>query len=141
MNCLGCRIARGMEPDLNIVYENEYLTCVLDIAPFNEGHLLILPKQHYLDVEELDSETAKAIMAASQKLSIALKQVFRPDGISICQNGGIFNDLTHYHMHLIPRYKGDGFSWSAPKTSHGAELRLRETKDRMIWSLKDTPHR
>ncbi|ACT02567.1 HIT family protein [Paenibacillus sp. JDR-2] len=135
MNCLGCRIASGMEPDLNIVYENEYLTCVLDIVPFNEGHLLILPKQHYLDVEELDSETAQAIMAASQKLSIVLKKIFCPDGISICQNGGLFNDLTHYHMHLIPRYKGDGFSWSEPATPHGAELRLRETRERMVRGL------
>ncbi|WP_435163829.1 HIT family protein [Paenibacillus glycanilyticus] len=141
MDCLGCRIANGLEPDLHIVYENEYATCVLDIAPFNEGHLLILPKQHYLDVDELDSETAQAIMAASQKLSVALKEVFRPDGISICQNGGIFNDLTHYHMHLIPRYKGDGFFWSEPQTPHGAELRLRETRARIISGLKDTPQR
>lgn len=44
MDCLGCRIANGIEPDLNIIYENEYVTCVLDIAPFNEGHTLILPK-------------------------------------------------------------------------------------------------
>jgi histidine triad (HIT) family protein len=109
MECLGCRIANGIEPDLNIVYENEFITCVLDIAPFNEGHTLILPKKHYWDVEEMESETAYAIMDASKKLSIALKSLFKPDGIRICQDGGKFNDLTHYHMHLIPRYEGDGF--------------------------------
>ncbi|CAM3236829.1 HIT family protein [Paenibacillus lupini] len=58
MDCLGCRIANGIEPDLNLIYENEFVTCVLDIGPFNEGHVLILPKQHYLDIEELDSNTA-----------------------------------------------------------------------------------
>ncbi|MFE4709726.1 HIT family protein [Paenibacillus sp. NPDC056722] len=65
MECLGCRIANGIEPNLNIVYENELITCVLDIAPFNEGHTLILPKKHYRDVEEMESETAYAIMDAS----------------------------------------------------------------------------
>lgn len=44
MDCLGCRIANGIEANVNVVYENEFVTCVLDIAPFNEGHLLILPK-------------------------------------------------------------------------------------------------
>lgn len=44
MECLGCRIANGIEPNVKVVYENEFITCVLDIAPFNEGHTLILPK-------------------------------------------------------------------------------------------------
>lgn len=137
MKCLGCRIANRIEPNLNIVYENEWVTCVLDIAPFNEGHILILPKKHYLDVEELDQTTAYAIMDASQKLSIVLKSLFQPDGITICQNGGKFNDLTHYHMHLIPRYEGDGFSWSEPLHLHGAEKRLSATRDKYIMALKE----
>ncbi|MBH5316437.1 HIT family protein [Paenibacillus sp. GSMTC-2017] len=137
MACLGCRIANGIEPDLNVVFENELITCVLDINPFNEGHLLILPKQHYWDVEELDSKTAYSIMDASKKLSIVLKSLFKPAGISICQNGGKFNDLTHYHMHLIPRYEGDGFTWSEPLNPHGAGQRLAETKEKFVEVLKE----
>ncbi|PWV90953.1 diadenosine tetraphosphate (Ap4A) HIT family hydrolase [Paenibacillus cellulosilyticus] len=135
MECLGCRIANGMEPDLNILYDNEFITCVLDIAPFNEGHTLILPKKHYLDVEEMDDETAYAVMDASKKLSIVLKRLFKPDGITICQNGGRFNDLSHYHMHLIPRYEGDGYHWSEPLHPHGAELRLNQTKEKIVKAL------
>jgi diadenosine tetraphosphate (Ap4A) HIT family hydrolase len=135
MECLGCRIANGIEPDLNIIYENELITCVLDIAPFNEGHTLILPKKHYWDLEEMDSETAYAVMDAAQRLSIVLKSVFRPDGISICQNGGKFNDLSHYHMHLIPRYEGDGFSWSEPLRPHGAENFLSQTREKLLKAL------
>lgn len=137
MDCLGCRIANGIEPDLHIVYENERITCVLDIAPFNEGHTLILPKKHCLDVEELDSGTAYAVMDASQKLSVVIKSFFQPDGISICQNGGKFNDLAHYHMHLIPRYEGDGFCWSEPLHPHGAEQRLSQTKEKMVEALNE----
>lgn len=135
MECLGCKIANGIEPNLNIVYENRFITCVLDIAPFNEGHLLILPKKHYRDVDEIDSETAYAIMDASKKLSKSLKDLFKPDGIRICQDGGKFNDLDHYHMHLIPRYEGDGFTWGEPLHPHGAEKRLSETKEMIIKIL------
>lgn len=137
MECLGCRIANGIEPNLNIIYENKLITCVLDIAPFNEGHTLILPKKHYLDVEEMDDETSYAIMYASKKFSTVLKRLFRPDGIRICQDGGIFNDLTHYHMHLIPRYEGDGFSWCEPLHPDGAEKRLRQTKEKILKALNE----
>lgn len=85
MECLGCRIANGMEPNVKVVYENEFITCVLDIAPFNEGHILILPKKHYWDLEEIDSETSYAIMDGAKKLSVVLKDLFELDGISICQ--------------------------------------------------------
>jgi histidine triad (HIT) family protein len=135
MECSGCRIANGIEPNLNIVYENELITCVLDIAPFNEGHTLILPKKHYWDVDEMESETAHAIMDASQKISRALKSLFNPHGIRICQDGGKFNDLTHYHMHLIPRYEGDGMTWDEPLHPDGAEERLSQTKDKILKVL------
>jgi len=135
MECLGCRIANNIEPNLNIIYENEWITCVLDIAPFNEGHTLILPKRHYLDVDEIDPHTAYAIMDALQMLSIVLKKVFKPDGLRICQDGGVFNDLTHYHMHLIPRYQGDGFTWGEPLHPDGAENRLSQTRERILKAL------
>ncbi|WHY20784.1 HIT family protein [Paenibacillus sp. G2S3] len=136
MECLGCRIANGIESNVKVVYENEFITCVLDIAPFNEGHILILPKKHYLDLEEIDSETSYAIMDGSKRLSVVLRTLFEPDGISICQNGGKFNDLTHYHMHLIPRYEGDGFAWSEPLHPHGAENFLSETQAKFLDVLK-----
>ncbi|CAG5080229.1 Protein kinase C1 inhibitor, pkcI [Thermobacillus xylanilyticus] len=137
MECLGCRIANGVEPGVQIVYENERLACVLDIDPFNEGHLLILPKAHAVDVEELDSATAHAVMDASMKLSAVLKKLFRPDGITVCQNGGKFNDLGHYHMHLIPRYEGDGFSWGEPARPHDAGRRLSETREKIVKAIRE----
>lgn len=60
---------------------------MLDIAPFNEGHLLILPKAHAVEVEELEPAVAYVIMDASRKLSATLQRVFRPDGITISGTG------------------------------------------------------
>ena len=125
--CLGCRLSNQLEP-VNVVYENEYVCCFLDIEPFNEGHTLILPKKHYLDVEELDIETANAIMIASMIISKALKELFNPDGITICQNGGKFNDLTHYHMHVIPRFEGEPFYYEEQKDNIKEKAKFLETK-------------
>ncbi|HEY2491664.1 MAG TPA: HIT family protein [Paenibacillus sp.] len=130
MECLGCRIANHIEPEVNVVFEDDHITCVLDIAPFNEGHILILPKEHFHDLEELKQDTLTAIMDAAVRMTNIIKKIYKPDGISICQNGGIFNDLTHFHMHVIPRYKDDGFTWSEPRIEHKAETRLKETRSK-----------
>ncbi|MDQ8736114.1 HIT family protein [Paenibacillus sp. LHD-38] len=129
--CLGCQLANH-RIEAYTVYENEWVTCFLDIAPLNEGHLLILPKQHFLDVDDLDERTANEIMKASAMLARLLKAEFQPDGITVIQNGGKFNDLTHYHMHVFPRYVEDGFAWAEPADSTNAKERLSETKERLV---------
>ncbi|MED1951728.1 HIT family protein [Brevibacillus centrosporus] len=131
VECLGCRLANSLE-EVHVIYENEHVCCILDVDPFQEGHTLILPKKHFTDLVDLDIGTATEIMKASQKITTALKKVFRVEGVSVCQNGGIFNDLGHYHMHVIPRFKGDGFSWGEPLFEHGAAMRLGETRKKML---------
>lgn len=136
-DCLGCRLANKREA-IYLVYEDDYVTCFLDHAPFNDGHTLILPKQHFLDVDELDEETANAIMKASIKISKVLKHLYDPDGITINQNGGVFNDLTHYHMHVVPRYEGQCFGDFYREEEVG-EVDVRELKrvrGRMVEAIE-----
>ena len=133
--CLGCKLANKIEPT-HVVYENTFITCILDIEPFNEGHMLILPKNHFVEVEELDQVTADSIMQASMKLSKVIKHLFEPDGISICQNGGQFNDLDHYHMHLIPRFHGQLFYNEEVVDNSIVKSKLGETKSKVIQQLK-----
>jgi histidine triad (HIT) family protein len=134
--CLGCRLFNQLEP-VNIVYENELVCCFLDIEPFNEGHTLILPKKHYLDVEELDLETANAVMKASIQISKALKKLFNPDGITICQNGGKFNDLSHYHMHVIRRFEDQPFYIEEQKDITKEKAKFSETKAKMTNMIEE----
>ncbi|WP_274648738.1 HIT family protein [Paenibacillus humicola] len=129
--CLGCKLA-NKRIETNTVYETDLVACILDIAPLNEGHILILPKQHYHDVDDLDENTANEIMKVSLMFARLLKEQFRPDGITIIQNGGLFNDLTHYHMHVFPRYRSDGFAWVEPKDTTNAKGRLNETKEKLV---------
>lgn len=107
--CLGCSLANKELP-VSVVYENDYVTCILDHDPFNEGHTLILPKKHFRYVDEFDSETALAVLKASQLLTKVIKKLYNPHGITICQNGGGVDDLTHYHMHVVPRKENQDFS-------------------------------
>ncbi len=67
-----------------------------------------------MDTEELDKETRLEVMNTVALLSAAIKELYKPDGISVMQNGGYFNDVKHYHMHVFPRYKHDGFGWVEP---------------------------
>lgn len=128
--CLGCQLA-NKQMDTHTVYENELLICILDIEPLNEGHILILPKRHYYDVDDLDDITANEIMKTSAMLSRVLKAHYQTDGITIIQNGGKFNDLAHYHMHVFPRYIGDGFEWVEPSDTKNAKGRLHETREEL----------
>lgn len=109
MECLGCKLANE-EEIIYKIYEDDYVTCFLDHEPFYPGHTLIVPKQHVVEVDELDDVVAKSIMDASKLIAKAIKVLYEPDGITICQNGGIFNELTHYHMHVVPRYKERSFA-------------------------------
>ena len=110
-DCVFCRIAKHMAP-AQIIYEDGDIVCFLDCDPVNVGHVLVVPVKHYLDVDELPESTACAIMRLSARVAGSIKAIFHPDGYSIMQNGGVFNDIGHYHMHVFPRYVGDGFHWA-----------------------------
>lgn len=109
--CVFCDIA-NKKIETSVVYENNNVMAFLDYEPINEGHILLIPKKHYLDVDELPAELLKELMETSQKLVTAVKKVYQPEGYSIMQNGGAFNDVGHYHLHIFPRYSGDGFGWT-----------------------------
>lgn len=137
MECIGCQLANG---DLTryMIYENSYLCCILDHDPYNEGHVLIIPKQHVVDVDECDEDTATEIMKASIIISKAIKLIYQPDGITICQNGGVFNELAHYHLHIVPRYKNQSFAAfynSKPLNNQKTKDKLYETKQTLIEAV------
>ncbi|MDG1595621.1 HIT family protein, partial [Bacillus cereus] len=84
------------------------------------------------------------IMDASKLIAKAIKVLYKPDGITICQNGGIFNELTHYHMHVVPRYKERSFAefytvQSGEKKNHNLEeikTLLKEEIEKILHTKK-----
>ena len=137
--CLGCELANKELP-VQVVYEDEFVCCILDHDPFNEGHTLILPKTHFRYVDEFDSETATAVMKASQLLSKALKNIFKPDGITVCQNGGTIDELSHYHMHVVPRYENQSFAsfyTEEPWDNEDLKEKLPKTRNELARAISD----
>ena len=111
-NMRECIFCHKEKLSTDIVYEDEMVMAFMDMDPINEGHVLLVPKNHYLDVDEMSDEILTHLMLVSKKIVAVLKEIYNPDGYSIMQNGGEFNDVGHYHLHIFPRYKGDGFGWT-----------------------------
>ena len=83
---------------------------ILDISPAAKGHALIIPKEHYANIYELPEEMAASAMVLAKKLAAHMTEILQCDGFNIIQNNGepAGQTVFHFHMHLIPRYKGDG---------------------------------
>jgi len=111
--CMFCDIIARREKAY-ILYENDDVCCFLDKYPINKGHVLVVPKKHYEEFSEVDSRSLAEVILLGQRIARILEKVLKPDGITVLQNNGIFKDVPHYHMHIFPRYKEDGFSWNEP---------------------------
>lgn len=107
-NCIFCLLANGDIPTMSL-YEDEDFNVIFDAAPATVGHCLILPKQHYKNIFEIDEETQAKAFKLAKKLAPVLVDVFDADGINILQNNNEAAGQTvfHYHIHLIPRYQGE----------------------------------
>lgn len=108
VNCIFCKIAAGEIPSATI-YEDEDFRVILDIEPASKGHALILPKEHYANLYELEDEIAAKALVLAKKIITRLTDILGCDGYNIVQNNGTVAGQTvfHYHMHLIPRYEQD----------------------------------
>lgn len=109
MDCLFCKIIDGVIPSKTI-YEDEIVKVFLDINPNTNGHCLIIPKKHIVTVNELDNNLINHILEVEKKMYKLLKEKLNIDGLTIVQNNEYGQEVKHYHVHLIPRYKNDGWS-------------------------------
>ncbi len=106
-NCIFCKIVAGEIPSRTL-FEDEDFKVMLDVGPASKGHALIVPKEHYANIYELPDELAGKAMRLAKRMATHMTNVLNCDGFNILQNNGEVAGQTvfHYHMHLIPRYKG-----------------------------------
>lgn len=123
-DCIFCKISGGEIPSTTL-YEDDSFRVIFDLGPASKGHALILSKKHFDDVFSMDEETASKVFVVAAKVAKAMKEVLKCDGMNILQNNGTIAGQTvfHFHMHLIPRYEGDGINigWT-PKTADAEVL-------------------
>lgn len=123
-DCIFCKIANGEIP-AKTLFEDERFRVILDLGPATKGHALILPKNHAANLYELPDEDARAVLPLAKKLGRLMKGKLHCDGLNLVQNNGETAGQTvlHFHLHLIPRYEGDGqrIGWN-PTTPSQEEL-------------------
>ena len=106
-DCIFCKIANGEIPS-STVYEDEDFRVILDLGPAAKGHALILPKEHFKDVCELDPTVAAKVLPLGAKIGAAMKKSLGCAGFNLVLNNGEAAGQTvfHFHVHVIPRYEG-----------------------------------
>lgn len=124
-DCIFCKLANGIIPT-NSIYEDEDFNVIMDAAPASKGHALILPKEHFDNLYEIDPELLGKAVKLAQKVITHEKDVLKCDGYNLLQNNGEVAGQTifHFHMHLIPRYKeetSEMFKFPKPEIS-GEEI-------------------
>ena len=106
MDCLFCKIIKGEIPSFTI-YEDEQVKVFLDINPKTNGHALIVPKKHIVTINDVDDELAKHIVKVEKIFYQKLKEKLHIEGLTICQNNELGQDVKHFHVHITPRYQDD----------------------------------
>lgn len=104
MDCLFCKIIEGSIPSRTL-YEDDIVKVIMDVNPNANGHVLVLPKKHITDFEEMDGETLAHIHGVAKDMKKLLYIALNPDGLVLVNNYGITQVIKHYHLHIIPAYK------------------------------------
>ena len=111
MDCIFCKIIKNEMPSYKI-YEDDVVLVMMDIDPTTDGHLLIIPKKHYVNLSDIDLNTLNHIYKVAKDMYILLKEKLNIDGLTLTQNNDYGQEVKHYHLHLVPRYKNDGIHFS-----------------------------
>ena len=131
-DCLFCKIASGELPSATL-YEDEDFRVILDLGPASKGHALILPKEHYRNLYDIDENLAAKAIVLAKKMVKKMTDVLGCDGYNIVQNNEepAGQTVFHFHIHLIPRYKGDnvGLGWNMGKLTD-------EVRDEILDKMK-----
>lgn len=106
-SCIFCKIVRKQAP-ASIIYEDEAVIAFVDIRPLNEGHALVIPKKHYIDIFDIPEDKLSQVYNVAKQVSAAVKKATNSDGISIIQQSGkaAGQDIFHFHVHVVPRFEG-----------------------------------
>lgn len=107
--CVFCEIVQGRQP-ASIVCEDSLTLAFMDLRQFHPGHTLVIPRQHFHDVRELDAATGAALMATVSRMTRAVAAAFPNQGLSLWHSigAGAFQEVPHLHIHVHPRLVGDG---------------------------------
>lgn len=136
MSCIFCKIANGEIPSYKI-YEDENVMAILDISQATKGHVLVISKQHFRNLYDIDETLAGEIFKVVPKIAKAMKKAFNPIGLNVIVNTEKpLQSVFHFHLHIIPRYSQDDLEINfTDNQGNTSEAMYEEIKNSIIKAL------
>ncbi|WNV87745.1 HIT family protein [Umezawaea sp. Da 62-37] len=122
--CVFCAIA-ARQAHTSVVCEDDTVVVFMDLNPVTPGHLLVVPRKHAVGLEDLDGATSAHVWSVGHDMARALRRSSMGcEGINIllCDGEAAFQTVFHFHLHVIPRYAGDGWTLKAESTERERSL-------------------
>lgn len=131
--CVFCKIISG-EFNSSKIYEDDKVLAILDLSQATYGHTLVMPKEHYENIFDLEEEAAKHLFGVVKKICNHYKETLpNLKGINLLNNNGekAGQTVMHYHMHILPRYEDDDL-----ENMHFTEHKLNLNEIREVLKVK-----
>ena len=115
--CVFCQIIRG-EAEGSFVHSDDTVVAFMDIQPITQGHMLVVPREHYVFMKDVPDQSLLRAFRVARMLAATSEAVLAAGGVNLFVADGevAFQDVPHFHIHVIPRYSGDGFGLTFPQT-------------------------
>ena len=116
-DCIFCEILRGESP-ASFTYEDDSVVAFMDVQPITRGHMLVVPREHAVLMADLNETVAMRSFRVARKLSSIVRSSLGASGVNLFVADGevAFQDVPHFHVHVIPRYPNDGFGLTFPES-------------------------
>jgi histidine triad (HIT) family protein len=134
MSCIFCDILSGVR-DSHILYEDRSHIAFLDKYPIDDGHSLVVPKEHHEKITDMDTKAVGDLFSIVPKIASAILDATGANAFSLGQNNGraAKQIIPHVHVHIIPRYNHKGTVWTKRSISDDEKLSMLAKKiKRMI---------
>ena len=125
-DCVFCDILRGESP-ASVTYEDDTAVAFMDVQPITHGHMLVVPREHAVLMSDLDERVAARTFRVARKLAGVVRTTLGASGVNLFVADGevAFQDVPHFHVHVIPRYPKDGFGLTFPSTYDRPPIRAQ----------------
>lgn len=108
-NCVFCKIINKELPS-NIVFENDEFLALVPLDQVSKGHTIVIPKRHFENLFDFERDSLERLMGVTQEVAKELISVYSATGVNLLHASGkdAQQSVFHFHMHIVPRYAGDG---------------------------------
>jgi histidine triad (HIT) family protein len=113
--CVFCEILRGESP-ATFTHQDDTVVAFMDIQPITRGHMLVVPREHAVLMSALNEVSAMRAFRVARQLAEVVRKTLGAEGVNLLVADGevAFQDVPHFHVHVIPRYPNDGFGLTFP---------------------------